>query len=137
MSISDDLQKGQPQAPATGVPENELALALQTSLNQQATALASLAQNYQAGVGLVAEQLAPFFTQALTGQTLVTALFSQLTQELSQAKPLEISSDIQPPAIELPKPIDLNQDRASLQAQLGALLGAAPARLCPTITREN
>lgn len=138
MSIADDLQKGQPQAPAAGVPENELALALQDGLTRNTAALIALAQNQSAAEDLVVEQLTPFLVQAVNGQSLMGKLFGQLTQQLSQAKPLEIFSDIQPPALELPKPIDLSQDRAGLQAQLGALLGAAPAkRICPTITREN
>ena len=106
MSIADDLESGpqpQPQSIPEGATGQELALALQESLQAQAQALATLAQNYGAGVNLVADQLAPFFTAAMTGQTLMGAVLNRVGASLTEQKPMAIASQVEPIQMELPK----------------------------------
>lgn len=137
MSIADDLESG-PQPQPQGIPEGatgqELALALQESLQVQAQALASLAQNYGAGVNLVADQLAPFFTAAMTGKTLMGAVLNRVGVSLAEQKPMAIASQVEPIQMELPK-FEPYDPEAAEQRFKQFISGARRSAILPTFTR--
>lgn len=138
MSIADELKSGTPEAaPNTpgatleGATGQELALALQAGLQAQVNALATLAQEYQAGVDLVSKQLAPFFTQALSGQALMGAVLGRVDQDLKECRPMEVATSIQAPEVALPPAQGF--DRKAIEAQFAAFIG--PSNVRPVLPR--
>ena len=95
MNLSDQLNE---QSQSTGTPEgaaplaagHELAVAIAGQMQSDAIALASLAEQYTATKERLADQLAPLFNEALSGQGLMGAVMARLT-----VQPMEINTTIE------------------------------------------
>jgi hypothetical protein len=108
MNLSDQLNE---QSQSTGTPEgaapltagHELAVAIAGQMQSDALALASLAEQYSSTKERLADQLAPLFNEALSGQGLMGAVMARLT-----VQPMEINTTIEPIDISslLPKRTD-------------------------------
>lgn len=135
MSIADELKDGipdaAPEATLDGPTGQELALALQAGLQAQVNALATLAQEYQAGVDLVSKQLAPFFTQALSGQSLMGAVLGRVDQDLKEQRPMQVATSIQAPEVALPS--SQGFDRKAIETRFAAFIG--PSNVRPVLPR--
>jgi hypothetical protein len=95
MNLSDQLNE---QSQSTGTPEgaaslaagHELAMAIAGQMQSDALALASLAEQYSSTKERLADQLAPLFNEALSGQGLMGAVMARLT-----VQPMEINTTIE------------------------------------------
>jgi|694.fasta_scaffold134236_6 predicted mannosyl-3-phosphoglycerate phosphatase (HAD superfamily) len=95
MNLSDQLNE---QSQSTGTPEgaaplaagHELAVAIAGQMQSDAIALASLAEQYTTTKERLADQLAPLFNEALSGQGLMGAVMARLT-----VQPMEINTTIE------------------------------------------
>jgi hypothetical protein len=95
MNLSDQLNE---QSQSTGTPEgaapltagHELAVAIAGQMQSDALALASLAEQYSSTKERLADQLAPLFNEALSGQGLMGAVMARLT-----VQPMEINTTIE------------------------------------------
>lgn len=95
MNLSDQLNE---QFQSTGTPEgaaplaagHELAMAIAGQMQSDALALASLAEQYSSTKERLADQLAPLFNEALSGQGLMGAVMARLT-----VQPMEINTTIE------------------------------------------
>lgn len=126
MSIAEDLESG-PQPQPQGIPEGatgqELAAVVQQSLMSQAQSLASLAQNANANVELIADQVVPYLASVIDGQSLMSAVLTRLSGKLAQQQPMAIASQVEPIQMELPR--FESYDPAAAEERFKQFIGSA------------
>ena len=129
MTKISDQMKGGNARPTSNVstPEGggDMALALTSTVRNQANQLAIAAQAAELSIDHASEQMSDYFANVMSGQALLNATLAKTAAKLeAQGGAININTDVAPVTINLPQIGDFTGTRRSFSGLLG--FGSAP-----------